>query len=333
MTNDEIDRLIQQGKWPSACASPTLIETHISWVILCDDVVFKIKKPMQYPFLDFSTLERRKFFCEREVDLNRRLASEMYLGVVPIRYDSGRLCMGGPAGVVVDYAVQMKRMDSTKEMDVLLKQGKVAKLEIHNLASRIAEFHKNAPVIRNKDPFDIHDKFNDLLTVRGYLRDQLGPGIAGVIDEAIHATNAFFDAHMQLLKRRVEEGFIRDGHGDLHSRNIFLYDEPVIFDCIEFNDDYRQTDVLNEVAFLCMDLDAFDRPDLSALFIESYNGLFPSMRNMEEEFLFRIFKAHRANVRAKVNALRAKSAGDDIQRRQALAEAERYLQLMLLYLD
>ncbi len=134
------------------------------------------------------------------------------------------------------------------------------------------------------------------------------------------------------MERRLKSGFFRDCHGDLHTRNIFLLPEPQPFDCIEFNDDYRQIDTLNEVAFLCMDLDAMGRQDLSEVFIKHYNRLFTVMRNEEERKLFVYYKCYRANVRAKVNSLRARSTEDSIAKTKALAEARKYLFLMEGYI-
>jgi uncharacterized protein len=332
MNRAEIDRLIHEGKWPCSCTMPKLIETHISWVLMCDEFVFKIKKPMQYPFLDFSTSEKRKYFCEREVELNQRLTTDMYLDVVPVHEEFGKLFVGESTGAVIDYAVQMKRMDTEREMDILLKHGKVTKQDILSLTERIAEFHLQARIIEHKDPTDIHEKFNDLVSVRAYLREQLGQAVVEIIDDAIRASDTFFSNHRQLLIDRVQAGFVRDCHGDLHSRNIFLYPEPVIFDCIEFNEDFRQIDVLNEIAFLCMDLDAFGRSDLSELCIKTYNGIYPVLQTEAEYSLFNFFKAYRANVRAKVNALRAKSSADAKSRDQVLHDCIRYLTLMNHYL-
>ena len=138
---------------------------------------------------------------------------------------------------------------------------------------------------------------------------------------------------MALLERRLQAGFIRDCHGDLHTRNIFLLPDPQPFDCIEFNEDYRQIDVLNEVAFLCMDLDALGRSDLSDLFIQNYNQLFPTIKTPEDHQLFVYFKSYRANIRAKVNSLRARSSEDKSDREKYLAETGKYLHLMDRYIQ
>ncbi len=159
-----------------------------------------------------------------------------------------------------------------------------------------------------------------------------GSMYASIIGSAIKASDDFLKRNKDLLTARLRAGFFRDCHGDLHSRNIFLLPSPQPFDCIEFNDDYRQIDVLNEVAFLCMDLDAFGKKDLSELFLEYYNQFFPSMKSSKEHYLFVFYKAYRANVRAKVNSLRAKSAVNEKERTKALSEVDKYLRLMESYL-
>ena len=140
------------------------------------------------------------------------------------------------------------------------------------------------------------------------------------------------EKHHSLLAARLKAGFFRDCHGDLHSRNIFLLATPQPFDCIEFNDDFRQIDVLNEIAFLCMDLDSFGRQDLADLFLKYYNDLFPTMKTVEDQLLFIYYKSYRSNIRAKVNSLRARSAKDERERKNALAESRKYLQLMNSYI-
>lgn len=332
MTNDEIAKLISDRSFPSPCAAPALVETHISWVILCDEYVYKIKKPVQYSFLDFSTPDKRKYFCEREVALNNRLTDGMYLDVVPIRKTSSSFAIATREGPVIDYAVRMRRLNSDLQMDVMLRAGKVSDKQIRKLARRVADFHRHAHVVYPENIFDIGDKFNDLSGEKDFLSGHIGAHAGHTIVNAIKKSEEFMRKHRDLLKRRVAEGFTRDGHGDLHARNIFLLDPPVIFDCIEFNDDFRRDDLLNEVAFLCMDLDAFGRPDLATLFMSSYQEHFTILRTAEEEKLFNFYKSYRANVRAKVNSLRARSAADAEKRDAALKESSRYLDMMDKYI-
>ena len=333
MIQEQINSLLLEGEFPEVSTERELIETHISWVFICHRFVYKIKKPIKYSFLDFSTLEKRKKYCEREIELNKRLTTGIYLDVVPVNKLNDHYKIGGKAGTVIEYAVRMFKMDRTKQMDRLLLQKKVTKSDIQNLAKKIAHFHGNTAIIEQKDVLDIQEKFNDLQAEKKYLKAQPnGDKYASIIANAVKTSNTFLEKNKELLAERLRAGFFRDCHGDLHSRNIFLLPSPQPFDCIEFNDDYRQIDVLNEVAFLCMDLDAFGEKDLSELFMEYYNEFFPSMKSSEEHHLFVFYKAYRANVRAKVNSLRAKSAVNENARTKALFEVDKYLRLMESYL-
>ncbi|MFO7256510.1 MAG: hypothetical protein DIU61_002385 [Bacteroidota bacterium] len=330
MTGEEIQTLIA-GSFPTPCNNPELKETHISWVILCDDTVFKIKKPLKYSFLDFSTIEQRRHYCEREVLLNNRLTKDVYIDVVPVRKSSSEIFIGEGKGEIMDYAVRMRKLDNDRRMDVLLRNGKVTEDHIHSLVSVIVTFHKKAEIIYPDDPLDIERKFNDLEGQREFIYTELGDKYGNMLDDALEKSSEFVLANRRLLEDRIEDGFHRDGHGDLHSRNIFLLDEPVIFDCIEFNDEYRHVDVLNEVAFLCMDLDVFGRSDLSRTFMEDYSLQFSAISGTRDVALFNYYKCYRANVRAKVNCLRARDADGSDAASHALSEAARYLELMHRY--
>lgn len=331
MNREQIDRLMEDVSVQPAGCQPRLIETHISWVIMTGGYAYKIKKPMRYSFLDFSTLEKRKFYCERELILNRRLTEEVYLAVVPVFSTGERISIGNIQGEVIDHAVKMNQMEAGRRMDILLKENKVSCSDIVRLAEKIAGFHLQAETVPNKNIMDIPLKFADLAHEREFLSGYLP--VAAYIEWAVHASLSFIERHWKLVAARQEEGLIRDCHGDLHTRNIFLMDDPQPFDCIEFNDDLRQIDVLNEVAFLCMDLDASGRRDLSEIFLIRYNELLPVMRTKEEEKLFLYFKSYRANVRAKVNSYRARTAGTPDERDAALRQAEKYLWLMKEYLE
>lgn len=332
MTTEQINSLVTDGVIPDSPGKRTLIETHISWVILCDQYVYKIKKPVDYSFLNFSTLEKRKYFCDRELVLNKRLTKNIYLYVKPVRTLNKQIFIGTNDGTIIDYALQMHRMDSEKQMDKLLLNNRVTESDIKKLAEKIALFHKETAIVYQKYFLDIREKFKDLEAEKDYMAKQSGEAYSKLISQAVAVSDAFMEKHKKLLAARLSKGLFRDCHGDLHARNIFLLPEPVPFDCIEFNDDFRQIDVLNEVAFLCMDLDSIGRQDLSALFIDHYNRLFPCMKTDEEYSLFIYYKSYRANIRAKVNSLRAKTAADNTERTKALAEAEKYLLLMDSYL-
>lgn len=332
MTKEQIDNLLSGGKFPEETGKRDLIETHISWVILSDAFVYKIKKPVQYSFLDFSTPELRKYYCDREIELNKRLTKNVYLEVLPVRNEQNFIFIGGKEGTIIDYAVKMNKLDTEKQMDKLLTQHLVTESDIKTLAEKIASFHKNTTIIYEKDLSDIGEKFNDLGAVKNFIIEQLGSTFGEMITDAITFSDEFMDKNKDLIAHRLREGFCRDCHGDLHSRNIFLLPEPVPFDCIEFNDDFRQIDVLNEVAFLCMDLDAFGHRDLSAMFLKYYNEFFPTMKTGSERNLFIYYESYRANIRAKVNALRARSATTNEEKTKALETSKKYLYLMESYL-
>jgi aminoglycoside phosphotransferase family enzyme len=333
MTKEQIDTLHSSGKFPGNSGIPELIETHISWVFLRDDFVYKIKKPIHYSFLDFSTIEKRKYYCEREIELNRRLTDDVYIDVQPVVDNQGIFSIGNGNGAVLDHAVKMRKLDGEKQMNRLLKHNMVTKTDIENLAVKIASFHATADIIYEKDIFDIHKKFIDLNSEKEYLHDKLEIDSSYIINHAIEVSEEFNEKHQELLVSRLRAGFYRDGHGDLHSRNIFFLPDPQPFDCIEFNDDFRQADVLNEIAFLCMDLDAFEKSDLSDFFLDRYNNLFPSITTEEENKLFIYYKSYRANIRAKVNSLRSGDSKDDTEKKSILSEVNKYLLLMNHYIE
>ena len=289
---------LASGKQPPA--SPIrLIQTHISWVFLTGDYVYKIKKPVKFSFLDFSTREKRKSLCEEEVRLNRRLCPEVYLGAVPIAMD--RHPSFGGSGFPMDYAVKMRQLPSEKIMSLLLTEGKVTESHIRSIAKIISDFHSKIDVIHEKEynsPEMIAEQFADLGGVRETAERACKMGEK--IDFILKKAEEFARKNRPLFLQRQEKGFIRDCHGDLHSGNIFLTDPIVIFDCIEFNKSFRYTDTSADAGFLAMDLDAHGRKDLSRLFISEYLRL-SGDRGMPA--LLDYYKCYRANVRAKIACL------------------------------
>ena len=304
MNGDEVRELAANGVWDGQPLKGTVIETHISWVILTASLAFKIKKPVRFSFLDFSTLERRQHYCRREVELNRRLA-DIYLDVVPIHRRDGGFVLGGEGAAPVDYAVRMRRMDSALEMSRLLAEDRVAPFQIVELADMLAAFHATATIVRR--PFDapqMKQDFNDLYCVVGSIGQKLETDYAAICESAIDYSNRFLTQIEALLATRSADGFRRDLHGDFHAGNVFLSTPPVIFDCIEFNDAMREIDILDEVAFLCMDLEARGRDDLGSQFVEAYTERMNLRLSAGERALFSYYKIYRASVRAKVTALR-----------------------------
>ncbi len=332
MNSRQIEIIIRSGKFPHPFNNLKLVETHISYVILGKSLVYKFKKEIKYSFLDFSTLKKRKFYCEREVILNNRFSTGVYLGVVPVRRKKNEISIDGQDGKIIDYAVKMKRLKESSQMHLMLEKKQVNRKHIQALASLIRGFHSRAEVIRTPfRPNAFSSRFNDLLSVTGFVKLVLGPPWSKTIKKAIRHSDQFLKRHQDLFVQRIDKGFIRDCHGDLHSRNIFLYRRPILFDCLEFNDEFRQMDVLDEIAFFCMDLEAEGFYGLSKAFTDYYFSGNKKAFGHREQMLFAYYKSYRANVRAKVNALRAMKA-EGAQRIKNLDDVKKYLTLMENYL-
>jgi aminoglycoside phosphotransferase family enzyme len=298
-------------------------ETHISWVLLSGDYAYKIKKPVKFSFLDFSTLEKRERFCNEEVRLNRRLAPDTYLGVSRITGRGGGLIISddGPA---VDYAVKMKRLDGACMMDRLLDEGKIDEAHLRKLASIIADFHGRIESVQGcNTPAMISGHIADLANFRGVVEEACGRG--NDVDAILGRSAEFIAKNGDLLRQRIAEGRVKDCHGDLHSGNIFVPGRDiVIIDCIEFNREFRCVDVASEVAFMAMDLDAHGRENLSAVFVDEYVALSGDRELMR---LLGFYKCYRANVRAKIAAIgwsQGKDRGNRERMIKYLALARRY---------
>jgi len=321
------------GRYEGKPIKGVLEETNISWVILSRSHAFKIKKDIKLSFLDYSTLGLRKKYCEKELELNRRFSS-IYLSVQPIIYFKDQFTIGEGVGEKVDYAVCMKRMRSGKRMDVLLTQNKVDPNRISLLAKQVASFHQTAKIIENDfNQKQARELFNDLNSVQEVVSQEFESDFSEVIPRLISFSDDFLKSHVERFVERNRQGFKRDVHGDLHSGNIFLYKKPVIFDCIEFQDAFRQIDILYEIAFLCMDLEFFERKDLSDLFLDVYDSIFPCFPKEEDIEIFLYFKCLRATVRAKVFLLNSKTEPDPEKKAQELAKGRKYLDLALSYLE
>lgn len=336
MTSEQIQSIAAAGRFPGPKTPAEVVETHISWVILTPAFAFKIKKPVQFPFLDFSTVEKREHYCREELRLNRRLAPDKYLDVLPVHSTKGgmfEICLAGSGSTPSDFAVSMKRMDNNRQMDKMLRQNKVAEGEILALAKMLVGFHRSVILRGSEIAFKAGDTpadFDDLFRLKNLAAQVLGATAATLFDIWREQVRQFLSKHETRLLQRAASGFWVDGHGDLHARNIFLLpDGPVVFDCIEFNPHFRRLDVLNELAFLCMDLDAEGHHELAEIFIKTYCRHWPCIENEEDERLFLYFKAYRANVRLKVTLTKwEQHRSEDLEKM-----ARAYLDLMRRYLE
>lgn len=330
MNKNQVDSLLKEGIFPDNDSEKKLIETGISWIILGAKYAYKIKKPVRFSFLDFSSLAKRKFYCEEELRLNRRLTKDIYLNVLPIYKNEATFQIGEQSGGnPVDYLVQMKKMNLAKEMDYMLLKNQVTREHIRTLALKIYRFHETSErIYREFNERALNENFEDILSVKTFVEKYLGISVSEKIDFSIHVSGDFIRKNKALFQERIKEGFVRDCHGDMHSRNIFLYKDPVIFDCIEFSPLLRQMDVLNEIAFLCMDLEAFKRSDLSHYFLKNY---YPHKINKELLQLFVFYKCLRANIRAKVHALQAMQEENAGAGRESVNKIAQYVALMYSY--
>lgn len=332
MTDDQIQSILKTGTVPGNGEQIELVETHISWVILTRHFAFKLKKPLTFGFLDFSTLEKRHFFCREELRLNRRLAPEMYLDVLPVGVVDGQVTIGAAGVPPLDYALQMLRMDNQRQMDKLLAGGKVTSQHLEQLAGVLAPFHKSVilPDSEQFHPAALWSDFADLFRFSADIAQLLGAHTNAQLEHWRNYLPAFLENHSERLKERRRNGFWVDGHGDLHTRNIFLTKNgPVVFDCIEFSEHYRQSDILNELAFLCMDLEAQGHAELAGIFLQAYTRHWNVFPKAEDQRLFLFFKAYRANVRLKIALLAMRQH----QTPEATEQVQQYWRLMQAYLE
>jgi len=329
-----LQRLIDQQ--PDA-KQAGLIETHISWVLLIGEVVYKLKKPVHYEFIDARRFETRRYFCERELTLNRRLAPDLYLGMVPVYQQGEDLALEEGPGELVEYAVKLKRLDPDRQMDHMLEQGQVQGQHLRALAHQLADFHRQAQVVDKPEVVaELRDTFEGLAEVKPLLKPHWGEAFSQKIDAILHQGRHFLQTHDQTFARRNQEGYLRDGHGDLHAGNIFLYDAPIVFDCIEFNDAFRQIDVLNEIAFLCLSLDvyrehaAYQQLHLTDVFLRHYRTHFRCF-GPEDTSLYRFYLLLRANIKLKVNALKVSQEETETDLQDRLRRCEQYFELLKSY--
>ena len=302
LIEDIISGVAGADAFPFEATDIETVQTQMSLIVLAGEYAYKIKRPILLDFLDFSTLEKRLHFCEREVLLNRRLSPELYLGVVPITMEDGAVRVEG-RGTPLEYAVKMKRLPDDRMMNVLLEGELVTGAMIDETASAVVDFHRGAetgPGIAGYGSPDSLERemVEDLREVGAYTGETIS---SGALEEMSAFMSDWIREHRRLLLRRVEQARIRDCHGDMHSRNICLPSGAVdIFDCIEFNDVFRCIDIAREVAFLAMDLDAYDQPELSKRYVERYVELSGDDGLPE---LLDFYKAWLALVRGKVYSI------------------------------
>jgi len=308
-----------------------LIETHISWVILSGDFAYKIKKPVDFGFLDFSTLEKRHNFCKQELALNRKLAPAIYLDVVAITGTSDKPRLSG-SGPVFEYAVKMAQFPQSAQLDNKLAAGELKLEHMDALAHMVADFHQTTDVADestdygNKDAVyrPVEENFrqiNEHLDTEHY---------TGKLTALSQWSKSELIKQQSVFTQRKADGFIRQCHGDMHLRNlVWLDNKPMAFDCIEFNPALSWVDVISEIAFLIMDLQHRHQHQLASRFLNSYLEVTGDYAGLS---VLPYYLCYRALVRAKVAALRLEQKSITIkERQQTLTEFETYLELATAY--
>ena len=314
--------------------SVSLVQTHISFVLIGDKEVLKIKKPVDFGFLDFTTLEKRRFFCREELRLNRRLCPDIYQDVVTIGVDDGRVNLAG-LGEVVEYGVLMGKMDEAGMMGRLIAAGKVGRAEIDAIVDLLIPFYEKAATggeineLGRAEAVAVNvienfDQTREMVGSGGLERDRF---------DRLEAWSRDFLAKSELFDARVAAGKVREGHGDLYSANICIesLDRIHIFDCIEFNQRFRCCDVASDIAFLAMDLDFHGLNELSDYLLSSFaeKSGDPGLLEMAA-----FYKVYRAYVRGKIGLFTAGAPEVDAATREsALSGAGRYFELAEGYIN
>ncbi|MDD2500091.1 MAG: AAA family ATPase [Geobacter sp.] len=332
MDRQMIDHMLNPDTYPDPTVAVQHLQTHISHLFLTDQYVYKIKKPVDFGFLDFTSLEKRRFYCHEELRLNRRLSPDIYLDGVTLYQGADGLPTFHADGPIIEYAVKMLRMPQERMMSRLLEQDGVTEADIDAIAKKVALFHGEA-VLGNGIAL-----FGTVEAIRSNWVENLrqtAPYCGRTLTEQQHAqvTELAFqrlDQDASLFQRRLQQGFIRECHGDLHTENICLDGQVHIFDCIEFNEKFRYSDTAADVAFLAMDLENHGRRDLAKLFVGRYE-FYSGDAGLRQ--VLPLYLANRAFVRGKVESFRL----DDLliaeeDKTAAASRAQRFFRLARGYL-
>jgi len=325
-----IEGLLDARAYPHRPLNIELVQTQMSILLLTGDHVYKVKKPVDLGYLDYTTLEKRHHFCRQELELNRRLCPDVYLAVVPVVEEGDGLRIEGQ-GRPIEYAVKMKQLPRDRMLDVLLVRSEVNEDMIERVAEKLARFHKAAGTDSRIA------SFGDLDVVRQNCAENfaqtekyIGVSVtAGEYRTIQHYTDSFINGNAGLFHKRTEEGRIRDCHGDLHAAHVCFTDDICIYDCIEFNDRFRYADVASEIAFLAMDLDRYGQASLSRHLVDTYVRLSGDEEIMN---LLDFYKCYRAYVRGKVESFKLDDPHiQEEEKSKILTAARRYFELAESY--
>lgn len=325
----KLDFLGRPQAYPDATARVESVETHMSWVFLTDTHAYKLKKPVRYPYLDFSTVDARRRDCEEEVRLNRRLAAEVYLGVMPLTRDAeGRLSLGGK-GETVDWLVQMRRLPADRMLDHLLRSGAVTPEEISRLARRLARFYAAtaaeaiAPAAyRHGLAGRIEDNLHELSSPEFGLDPKLLARLAGF-------QLGYLQGHAECFDSRVQQGRIVEGHGDLRPEHVCLLAQPVVIDCLEFRREFRILDPADELGYLALECERLHAPQVGGWLLDAYRE---ASGDAPPEPLIHFYQGCRAMLRAKLAVWHLRDDGRHPPGKW-VAAAREYLELAQRHAD
>jgi len=327
-----VQALLDPKAYPDASSGVTLMQTQMSLVFLTGDYVYKVKKPVDLGYLDYTTLGKRQFYCQREVELNRRLCLDAYLGIFPITEKEGHIRIDG-AGEVIEYAVKMRYLPQERMLNVLLAGNRVSAEMLTAVAKKMAEFHEKA---ETSPAISSYGNIDAIVTNNEENFSQTVKYIGNTISQARYRklknyTNRFIEVNADLFRKRVADGRIRDCHGDLHAAHICFNKKNIcIYDCIEFNDRFRYCDVASEIAFLAMDLDNYGRADLSKSFVNDYVSFSGDKELLK---LLDFYRCYRAYVRGKVEGFKLDDPLiSEEEKAKILAVARKYFELAESYI-
>jgi len=326
-----VQALLDPKIYPDKPQKVELGQTQMSFVFIAGDYVYKIKKPVNLGYLDYTTLEKRRFYCQRELELNQRLCPDVYLNVIPITRDGNTIILEGESEAI-EYAVKMRRLPQEAMMDMLLGSDKVSTEMIARVAKKLADFHRRAETSADISTFGSLDTITQNAEENFTQTEKYIPNIIpqDTYQRIKDYTDSFIRDHAPLFHQRVAEGRIRDCHGDLHAAHVCFTDGISIYDCIEFNDRFRYCDVASEVAFLAMDLDQYQRSDLSTAFVDAYVEHSQDKKLLP---LLNFYKCYRAYVRGKVGCFKFNDPHiSEEERAKTLATAKGYFELAASYI-
>jgi len=321
-----VEDLLKPEPYPHRPPEIKLVQTQMSFIFLTGEYVYKVKKPVDLGYLDYTTLEKRRFFCHQELELNRRLCPDAYLDVVAITKDEKGIHIEGK-GKAIEYAVKMRQLPQHRMMDVLLVDNQVSLELVTQVAEKLADFHQKAETNSRIAAFGKLDVIRQNIDENfSQTEKYIGMSIPRLKYNRIKKyTEDFIQHNSALFSKRVNEKRIKDCHGDLHAAHICFTEDICIYDCIEFNDRFRYSDVASEIAFLAMDLDRYHHTDLSQHLVNTYVELSHDRELLD---LLNFYKCYRAYVRGKVESFKL----DDLyiseeEKEGALAVAKSYFDL------